>query len=84
VGVANYLGGQRVIALRGEAAGKSFEHFIFMELLAYLNMKQKRMKISYWRTKNGLEVDFVIGDAKVAIEVKISTQVNKMPNKGVI
>lgn len=84
VGVANYLARQVVLELRGSAAGKSFEQFILMELTAYLSYLRKREKICYWRTKTGLEVDFIIGDARIAIEVKIDEQVHKQDIKGLI
>src|SRR3990167_2581441 len=84
VGVANYLARRFVLELRGESAGKSLEHFIFMELTAYLSMHRKREKICYWRTKAGYEVDFILGDASVAIEVKISEKVHKQDIKGLI
>jgi len=84
VGVANYLAKQPVTTLQGEIAGKSFEHYIFMELTAWLNMKKKRLDITYWRTKTGLEVDFILGDALTAIEVKLSKQVHKQDLKGLL
>lgn len=84
VGIANYLARQQVVELRGNAAGKSLEHFIMMELTAYLSFNRKREKICYWRTKTGLGVDFIIGDASVAIEVKINEQVHKQDIKGLI
>lgn len=87
VGVANYLASRELSELRGDAAGKSFEHYIFMELLAYRGLKHKRFEIQYWRTKTGLEVDFILGDltkAQVAIEVKISKQVHQQDLKGLI
>lgn len=84
VGVANYLARQSVSELKGSLAGKSFEHFIFMELTAYLGLKQKRENIQYWRTKTGLEVDFILGDAAVALEVKISGQVHQQDIKGLL
>lgn len=84
VGIANYLSQQVVTSLKGEMAGKSFEHFILMELIAYLKFSKNRSKITYWRSKSGLEVDFVIGNAEVAIEVKISTEVKKQNLKGLI
>ncbi|MBS0290082.1 MAG: ATP-binding protein [Proteobacteria bacterium] len=84
VGLANYLGKQNLISLKGTTAGKSFEHFILMELMAYIGLNRKRLPITYWRTKTGLEVDFVIGDADFAIEVKISEQVHQQDLKGLI
>lgn len=84
IGVANFLAQQKVTALKGEYAGKAFEHFIFMELIAYVNLHRKRKKITYWRAKSGLEVDFIVGDAEVAIEVKLSSQVKKSDLKGII
>ena len=83
VGVANYLAKQSLTALKGVVAGKSFEHYILMELVAYRSYQRKRFDITYWRTKTGLEVDFILGDA-VAIEVKISDQVHQQDLKGLI
>ena len=84
IGVANYLSKQVVSSLQGTVAGNSFEHFIFMELIAYKNYLRKRFDITYWRTKTGLEVDFILGDADIAIEVKISKVVHKQDLKGLI
>ncbi|MFI4918549.1 MAG: ATP-binding protein [Legionellales bacterium] len=84
VGVANYLAKREVLQLKGDAAGKSLEHYILMELMAYRGLQQKRFDIHYWRTKTGLEVDFILGDASVAIEVKISGQVHAQDLRGLI
>ena len=84
VGIANYLAQQTIPTLKGAAAGKAFEHYILMELIAYRGLNQKSFDISYWRTKTGLEVDFVLGKANVAIEVKISEQVHQEDLKGLI
>jgi predicted AAA+ superfamily ATPase len=84
VGVANYLSRQQVSDLKGIAAGRSFEHYILMELTAYIGLYKKRMDIAYWRTKTGLEVDFILGNAEIAIEVKISEQVHKQDLNGLI
>ena len=58
-----------------------------MELTAYLGLKRMREEITYWRTKTGLEVDFIIGhtgNAQIAIEVKISEQVHKQDLGGLV
>ena len=83
VGIANYLARRTVLELKGEMAGKSFEHFILMELIAYLSFHRKREKISYWRTKTGYEVDFIIGD-NIAIEVKLNREVHMQDVKGLL
>lgn len=82
VGVANFLGHRECVKLKGEIAGKSFEHYILMELLAFRGLMQKRFTISYWRTKTGLEVDFILGEAEIALEVKISEQVQAQDLRG--
>ena len=82
VGVANYLGRRAVLDLKGDSAGKSLEHLILMELMAFRGLHKKNFEICYWRTKTGLEVDFILDDARVAIEVKITTQVHVQELRG--
>lgn len=84
VGVANYLSKRSVTELRGDIAGQAFEHYILMELIAYNGLRKKRFDITYWRTKTGLEVDFIIGNAEIALEVKISRAVHKQELNGLI
>jgi predicted AAA+ superfamily ATPase len=70
VGVAGYLTKRHLSEPKGVEFGKAFEHFIFMELAAYRSYSGKDFNINFWRTKTGLEVDFVLGQGEVAIEVK--------------
>ena len=84
VGVVNYLSKRTIHELRGVPAGNAFEHYILMEIMAYRGLKKKRFDLSYWRTKTGLEVDFILGDADIAIEVKISRQVHKQELSGLL
>lgn len=84
MGVVNYLAKRSIHELRGATAGEAFEHFILMELIAYNGLCKKRYEITYWRTKTGLEVDFVLGNAEIAIEVKISRTVHKQELNGLI
>ncbi|GAH59555.1 unnamed protein product [marine sediment metagenome] len=62
---------------KGELFGKAFEHFIFMEIAAYNSYKELHYDINFWRTKSGLEVDFILGRGEVAIEVKGTIYVRK-------
>lgn len=82
VGLANYLQKKSINKLKGSEAGKSFEHYIFMELIAYRGLKELNFDITYWRTKSGLEVDFILGKGEIAIEVKIAENVALYDLKG--
>ncbi len=83
-GVANTLAKRQLTQLQGHDAGKSFENYILHELMAYKHLNDKDFSISYWRTKTGLEVDFVISEADIGIEVKISKNVKKTELNGLI
>lgn len=81
VGVSNYLTKRKPV-IGNEAFGKSFEHYIFMELMNYKKYKNPELDIYYWRTSSGYEVDFICGDMHTAIEVKSSSRVHKNHLKG--
>lgn len=70
VGVAGAIIKRNIVEAKGELFGKAFEHFILMELAAYNAYHEIDFDINFWRTKSGLEVDFVLGKGEVAIEVK--------------
>jgi predicted AAA+ superfamily ATPase len=84
VGVAQYFQQHTVQSLAGIEAGRAFEHYIFTELHAYSHYSEKYFDMSYWRTKTGLEVDFVLKGGEIAIECKISSQVHLSDLKGLI
>lgn len=75
IGVANYLLNNNQVVEKTEAYGKSFEHFVYLELYAFSKYSELNFDISYWRTSSQLEVDFVIGNADIAIEVKATDNV---------
>ena len=77
VGVAGAITKRRVVEEKGELFGKAFEHFIFMEVSAFRSYQELDFAINFWRTRSGLEVDFILGDGEVAIEVKSTDQVTK-------
>ena len=82
VGLAHFLNKKSITVLKGAEAGKALEHYVLTELVAYRALHEKSVDIRFWRTRSGLEVDFVLGDAVVAIEVKISNAVQKTDIKG--
>ena len=82
VGLANYLMGRYSLKRGTDDYGHAFEHFVMQEIIAYRGYFRRREEISYWHTYNNQEVDAVIGDAKVAIEIKSSEQVKTSHKKG--
>jgi len=82
VGIAGYLTKRHITELKGEEFGKAFEHFLLMEIVAYRSYSGKDFAINFWRTKSGLEVDFVLGMGEVALEIKGSGNVDKRDMRG--
>jgi predicted AAA+ superfamily ATPase len=76
VGVAGALTRRRIREERGEAFGRALEHFVLMETLAHRSYGNLGYGVHFWRTKSGLEVDFVLGDGEVAVEVKGTSRVD--------
>ena len=83
VGVAGYLSGRRLERAAGPDFGLALEHLVLMEILAWRSYREKDVSLRYWRTKSGLEVDFVLGrDADVGIEVKSTRRVRPADLRG--
>ena len=82
VGIVNHLLHRKEL-VRGTAEyGHAFEHLVIQELRAWLSYSESEEKLSYWRTYTGLEVDAVIGDARIAIEIKSVEEVMYRHLKG--
>ncbi len=80
-GVTHTLRGARPLDPSSDVFGMSFEHFLACEIRAYLGYNRIRQPLQYWRTRTGLEVDFVIGE-EFAIEVKSAESVSQRDHKG--
>ena len=76
VGVAGAIVKRGIREERGEEFGRAFEHFILMELVAHRSYHEVGYPLQFWRTKTGLEVDFILGDGEVAIEIKGTNRVD--------
>jgi len=70
VGVVNHLVRRHTVEEGSETFGKAFENWVFHELSVHVRDVPVPYDISYWRLSSGIEVDFVLGDAETAIEVK--------------
>lgn len=82
IGVANHLMHRRQLVRGTPEYGHAFEHLVVQELVAWRHYTHQEEKISYWRTYNGMEVDVIIGDARVAIEIKSSDEIQTKHLKG--
>ncbi|MBI4040414.1 MAG: ATP-binding protein [Deltaproteobacteria bacterium] len=82
VGIVNHLAHRGEIQPKSELFGKAFEHFIFLELNAFISYQKLHKPITFWRTTTGYEVDFILGDAEVAIEIKSTDRVQSHHLRG--
>lgn len=82
IGVANHLL-QRKELIRGTVEyGHAFEHLVIQELYAWLHYTHSEEELTYWHTYTNIEVDAIIGDARIAIEIKSVEEVLPRHLKG--
>ena len=82
VGVANHLRHRKDLVRGTDEYGHAFEHLVVQEIYAWLHYSHSEEEMSYWRTYTGTEVDVVIGEARVAIEIKSAEEVQSRHLKG--
>lgn len=88
VGVVNRLARRGELRAGSELYGKAFESWVHHELstyaayAAYAADRHADLQLSYWRLASGIEVDFIVGDMRVAIEAKSSERVSSDHLKG--
>ena len=82
VGVVNWLTRRGKLTPGSELYGKAFESWVFHELSAFRAYHALNEKLSYWRLSGGTEVDFVLGDMRLAIEVKASARITSKHLRG--
>lgn len=81
IGVVNHITKRTPISAGNPAFGDAFEHFIIMETRAFLGLTGKDSPLYFWRTKNGFEVDLIIGN-ELAVEIKATKQVTSKHLRG--
>lgn len=82
-GVTNAILNLKGLERASSQYGRSLEQWVFMELKAYLSLKRIDEPFCFWRSVNGQEVDFVIGE-EIAVEVKAAKRVAKKDLSGLI
>jgi predicted AAA+ superfamily ATPase len=80
-GVTHTLAGTESLDRNSDLYGRSFAHWLAVELRAALSCRRLHKQMSYWRSTHQQEVDFLIGD-DVAIEVKASRRVSDRDERG--
>ncbi len=75
VGVVGALARRGRVEPRSELFGKAFENWVFHELSAHREYSGLHYGLSYWRLASGVEVDFVVDDARIALEAKGSGRI---------
>ena len=67
---------------KSELFDKAFEHFVILEIRAFLNYTRRNLEMFYWRThKSLMEVDLIV-DRSLAIEIKSTSLVQDKHLKG--
>ncbi len=80
-GISNAI--QRIKQLNPTDRGYSFEQAIFLELNAYISYHRLDVPLTFWRTQDQSEVDFIISD-HTAIEVKVASNVSARDQKNLL
>lgn len=82
IGVANHLLHRKELVRGTPEYGHAFEHLVIQEIYAWLHYTHSEEELSYWRTYTGMEVDAIIGEARVAVEIKSVEEVMPKHLKG--
>lgn len=82
VALVNYLLKRNQLQPGNEGFGHAFEHLMIQELVAYLGYHARDGELSYWHTYSGYEVDAILGDGKLAIELKSTHEVQSRHLRG--
>jgi len=82
VGLVNRLARRGELHGGSDDYGKAFENWVFHELSAFIAYHELDEQLTYWRLPSGIEVDFVVGDMRLAIEAKASARITNSHLKG--
>lgn len=80
-GIVRALRELPMISEKSKDFGDFFEHFIAMELKAWIDYRNPRSSLQFWRSTSNFEVDFILNE-KIAIEVKSSDNIQDKHLKG--
>jgi predicted AAA+ superfamily ATPase len=85
-GLAAYIAGWREpkVLAHGPMSGAFFESAVFGELLRFFSNRAKSFEISFWRSRDGEEIDFIVeaDQRRLAIECKVGSPITSSLLKG--
>ncbi len=81
VGVAHALAGTTALDDHTAEYGRALEQLIFMEIRAWRSYRRDDRPFGFWRTTDGMEVDFLLG-SQTAIEVKATSNATRADARG--
>jgi predicted AAA+ superfamily ATPase len=80
LGVTHRILGRRALPVGSDEYGRAFESFLALELLAWCAYRGQGEELRFYRTRAGVEVDFVLGD--VGIEAKAGVLATERDARG--
>lgn len=81
LGITRHLAKSGKIEPKSKAYGDALEHFIVLEVRAYLAYSRNRSEMNYWRSTSQFEVDLILGQT-LAVEVKATNSPSDKLLKG--
>lgn len=81
LGVTRHLAKVAAILPESKAFGDAFEHFIILEVRAFLSYKRLPAQLCYWRSTSQFEVDLLV-NRDLAIEIKATANPTPKHLKG--
>ena len=82
MGVVNRLAHRGELERGSARYGKAFENWVFHELSAFISYRDLDERLAYWGLPSGIEVDFIVGEMRLAIEAKASSRITSDHLKG--
>lgn len=82
-GVMHEIAGISALDRNSDLYGRSFEHFIGMEIRAYVSYARTGDALTFWRSTHGQEVDFFVG-GRVGVEVKATRKASLRDARGLL
>ena len=82
VGVVNHLSRRHHVERGSRSFRRAFENWVCHELSCFVEYSGSLDQLSFWRLSTGQEVDFILGNMRLAVEAKASPRIHDGHLKG--